>query len=74
VIVGGIAVLLSSLQCLSVELCAFSVVYNHSWWICGSVQCFIMNDCGLCACSVVYNGFPCNRVRVQLFIMIFGGI
>jgi hypothetical protein len=33
-----------------------------------------MNDGRLCACSVVYSDFRCYRVRVQLFIMIFGGI
>jgi hypothetical protein len=33
-----------------------------------------MNDGRLCACSVVCNDFRCYRVRVQLFIMIFGGI
>ena len=33
----------------------------------------MMNESGLCACSVVYNDVLCNRVRVQLFIMIFGG-
>ena len=31
--VGGIAVVFSSLECLSVALCAFSVVYNDCWWI-----------------------------------------
>ena len=33
-----------------------------------------MNDGGLCAWSAVYNDLRCNRERVQLFIMIFGGI
>jgi hypothetical protein len=39
-------------------------------------QCLIviMNDGGLCACSVVYNDFRCNRVRVQLLFIIVGGI
>jgi len=34
----------------------------------------MMNDSGLCASSVDCNNFRCSRVRVQLFIMIFGGI
>ena len=33
-----------------------------------------MSDGGLCACSVVFYDFRCNRVRVQLFMMIFHGI
>jgi hypothetical protein len=33
-----------------------------------------MNDCRFCACSVVYNDFLWYRVRIQLFIVIFGGI
>ena len=39
-IVGGIAVVFSSLECLSVELCACSVVDSDCRWN--------------CACSVVY--------------------
>jgi hypothetical protein len=38
VFVGGIVVVLFSLECLSVALCAFSVVDNDCWWICGNVQ------------------------------------
>jgi hypothetical protein len=33
-----------------------------------------MNDGGLCVCALVYDDLQCDRVRVQSFIMILGGI
>jgi hypothetical protein len=33
-----------------------------------------MNDGELCACSVVYNDFRCNRLRVRPILISFGGI